>query len=92
MLSYNYSIASLEKNARALMAADWSVLPERTVYFRASCAIMLTRPSNRVVMAEPRSLRKRDSHTRQYCSPLSRLHHGAWNESTRGLVHGEIQE
>lgn len=35
-------------------------------------------------MAEPRSLRKRDSHTRQYCSPHSpRLHQGAWNEPGR---------
>lgn len=45
---------------------------------------MLTSPSNREAMAEPRSLRKRDSHTRQYCSPHSpRLHHGAWNEPGR---------
>ena len=64
------------------------VLPDRMVYFSASWAIMLTRPSNREVMADPRSLRKRDSHTRQYCSPLSRLHHGAWNESRRVSVVG----
>ena len=59
-------------------------LPESTVYLRASWATMLTRPSNREAKAEPRSLRKRDSHTRQYCSPHSpRLHHGAWNEPGR---------
>lgn len=56
-------------------------LPESTVYLRASWATMLTRPSNREAIAEPRSLRKRDSHTRQYCSPHSpRLPHGAWKE------------
>lgn len=57
------------------------ILPESTVYFRASWATMLTKPSIREVMAEPRSLRNRDSHTRQYCSPHSpRLHQGAWKE------------
>lgn len=55
--------------------------PDSTVYLSASCATMLTSPSSREASAEPRSLRKRDSHTRQYCSPHSpRLHHGAWNE------------
>ena len=51
------------------------------VYLRASWATMLTKPSSSEAMAEPRSLRKRDSHTRQYCSPhVPRLPHGAWNE------------
>lgn len=46
---------------------------------------MLTRPSRRAAMVEPRSLRKRDSHTRQYCSPHApRLHQGAWNEPEGG--------
>lgn len=62
-------------------------VPESTVYLSASCATMLTRPSNREVIAEPRSLRKRDSHTRQYCSPHPppKLPHGAWKES--GIQH-----
>ena len=59
--------------------------PDRMVYFRASWATMPTSPSSREAMAEPRSRRKRDSHTRQYCSPHSpRLLHGAWKEPWGG--------
>lgn len=55
--------------------------PDSTVYLRASCATMLTRPSTMVSSAEPRSRRKRDSHARQYCSPHDpRLDQGAWKE------------
>lgn len=66
--------------------------PDSTVYLSASCATMLTSPSSREASTEPRSLRKRDSHTRQYCSPHSpRLHHGAWNEpgNTADFMWGE---
>lgn len=63
---------------RTAQSTRW---PESTVYLSASCATMLTSPSSREANAEPKSRRKRDSHTRQYCSPHSpRLHHGAWKE------------
>ena len=63
------------------------------VYFRASWATMPTSPSSREAMAEPRSRRKRDSHTRQYCSPHSpKLLHGAWKEPGGGEREGEEGE
>lgn len=78
-----------KQNKEDKIVRDWKE-PESTVYLSASWATMLTSPSNREAMAEPRSLRKRDSHTRQNCSPHSpRLHQGAWNEPAtqrRGFV------
>lgn len=52
--------------------------PDNTVYFRASCATMLTRPFSRESRALPSSIRYLDSQARQYCSrDCSRLLQGA---------------
>lgn len=47
---------------------QYGFLPDKTVNFRASWAIMLTKPFTRVSRALPSSIKYLDSQARQYCS------------------------
>lgn len=56
----------------------FSFLPDKTVNFRASWAIMFTKPFSRESKALPSSIKYLDSQARQYCSlECNMLLHGA---------------